>query len=273
MAEKVIGGFSRGDIAFLLETVDPRLLARIDTISFDPVIIEKILSQETDKLFRRIMLADDILARISPLFFFEVSLRKALADLRTRSYTLERTGSQKIPVFDSQKTVEFLSQKKILRYLSEMLTSFTRIESYTRRLRVRKGIWRRVRFSEMDLDSLIMQAEASDEEHRFVFYKRAADLCLFMLGMFPEHVSPDFSFSSGDKPRLFLGSRRSAEDYELEGRRFYGLAAAHRTAAVLGLVEVFSQLYQNFNLARKPLNYLAEDILTLSKQRLFRSPG
>ncbi len=275
MTGKALSEFSQGDIVFLLETIDPRLLTKRDTIRNDLVIIERMLSQETDKLFRRIMVMDEgiVLARISPSFFFEILLRKALIDLSTHSYTIERMGSQKVAIFDSQKAVGFLSQGKILKYLAGMLASFTKVEGFTLRTRVRKGIWRRIRFSEMDLDSLIRLGEATDEEHRFGFYKRAADLCLFMLGMFPEHANPDSRYSFSDKPWLSLRSRRSAEDYEPEGKRFYKLAAEHKVANTLGLAEVFCQLHQNFNLAKKPLNYLAESILIIRKQRLFPSLG
>ena len=90
MEGRLFSEFSQGDIAFLLETIDPRLLTKIDTIKNDPVIIERMLSQEADKLFRRIMVMGEgsVLASISSTFFFEVLLRKALIDLGTRSYTI-----------------------------------------------------------------------------------------------------------------------------------------------------------------------------------------
>jgi hypothetical protein len=40
-------------------------------------------------------------------------------------------------------------------YLVDMLTSFTKIESYAISIRVRKGAWKKIRFSDLDIHSLI----------------------------------------------------------------------------------------------------------------------
>lgn len=272
MVEKLSAEFSDSDVLFLVETVDPRLVAKIDILKSDPIILEGMLDQEAGKLFQRIMLMSEerIMARISPRFLFEVLLRRALKELESQSYTLERTASQRIPVFDSREVVQFLTNKTVLKYLADMLSSFTRIESFTVPVRVRKGIWRKIRFNDMDIDSLARLCEAVDEEHRFGFYKRIADLCLFMLGMFPEYVTRDFRYSlSGEvRPRPFRRLRRSAEDYEEEGRRFYKLAGEHKNARILELTEVLWQLHEKFNLAKKPLNYISENFLQFKKQKL-----
>ena len=76
--------------------------------------------------------------------------------------------------------MDLLSQKQIRDYLAEMLVSFTRIESFTLPVRVRKGIWRKYRFNDLNVDSLIRYCQAVDEEYRFRFYKRIADVCLFL---------------------------------------------------------------------------------------------
>ena len=267
--------FSESDILFLTETVDPALLSKIDTIKNDPDIIEGMMEQEAGRLFQRIMLIDDerITAKITPRFLFEVLLRTARRELENQAYTVERTVSQKIPIFDSPEVVRFLSNKAVLKYLADMLTSFTRIESFTLPVRVRKGIWRKIRFNDMDIDSLLRFCQATDEEHRFGFYKRIADLCLFILGMFPEYVITDFRYPSSGKarPKLFGRLRRSAEDYEEEGRRFYKLAGEHRDAAVLDLAEVLNQLHEKFYLAKKPLNLISERFLQFKKGKLFPS--
>lgn len=49
MAEELLKGLSDNDILFLLETVEPRLIARIETIKGDPSIIEGILEQENER--------------------------------------------------------------------------------------------------------------------------------------------------------------------------------------------------------------------------------
>jgi len=275
MADIPASEFSESDILFLTETVDPALLSKIDTIKNDPDIIEGMMEQEAGRLFQRIMLIDDerITAKITPRFLFEVLLRTARRELENQAYTVERTVSQKIPIFDSPEVVRFLSNKAVLKYLADMLTSFTRIESFTLPVRVRKGIWRKIRFNDMDIDSLLRFCQATDEEHRFGFYKRIADLCLFILGMFPEYVITDFRYPSSGKtrPKLFGRLRRSAEDYEEEGRRFYKLAGEHRDAAVLDLAEVLNQLHEKFYLAKKPLNFISEHFLQFRKEKLFPS--
>ncbi len=275
MTGALLAKFSESDIRFLVETVAPRLVTKIDAIKGDPTFVDSLLDQEAGRLFQRIMLMGEerIMSRISPRFLFEVLLRTALRDLESQSYTVERTATQRIPVFDSADVVQFLSNKAVLKYLADMLASFTRIESYTLPVRVGRGVWRKVRFSDMDIDSLVRLCQAVDEEHRFGFYKRIADLCLFILGMFPEYVTSDFLYPGTGElpPRLWGRRRRSAEDYEEEGRRFYQLAGEHRSAAALELAEVLGQLHEKFNLAKKPLNYISENLLQFRKQRLFPS--
>jgi len=154
-----------------------------------------------------------------------------------------------------------------------MLASFTRIESFTWSVRVRKGIWRKVRFNDMDIDSLLRFCQAVDEGQRFAFYKRIADLCLFILGMFPEYVTAGYHYpsSGGARPGFFGRLRRSTGDYEEEARWFYRLAGEHRDAALLDLAGVLRQLHDGFNLAKKPLNYISEHFLRFKKERLFPS--
>ena len=91
--------------------------------------------------------------------------------------------------------------------------------------------------------------------------------------MFPEYVTMDYRYPSSGKtrPKLFGRLRRSAEDYEEEGRRFYKLAGEHRDAAVLDLAEIFQQLHDKFNLAKKPLNHISEHFLQFRKEKLFPS--
>jgi len=273
MARELTAGLSDGDVLFLVETVKPQLVTKIDTLKGDPSIIEAMLEQEAGKLFQRIMLMSQerVMARITPRFLFEVLLRRALRELESQSYTVERTASQKIPVFDTGEVVQFLTDKTILKYLADMLSSFTRIESFTLPVRVRRGVWRKLKFNDMDIDSLVRFCQAVDEERRFGFYKRIADLCLFILGMFPEYATSDYRYPFSDevRPQPLGRLRRSAEDYEEEGRRFYRLAGEHKDAESLELTEVLWQLHQKFNLAKKPLNYISENFLQFKKQKLF----
>ncbi len=62
--------------------------------------------------------------------------------------------------------------------------------------------------------------------------------------------------------------RISPEDYEKEGRKFYKLAAEHPSAKELDLAETFWALYENFQKAKKPLNFISDHYLQYTRQRL-----
>jgi hypothetical protein len=267
--------FSPGDIYFLISTVDPDLLKRIDSISNDPEFIERMMEQGAVKVFHRIMLLDEneLTTNITPRFLFEILLRTARFELNNRGYTIERSSSMKVPVFDSRDVVDFMENGEVIRYLADMLTSFTKIQSYTIPIRVRKGFWRRIRFNDMDIDSLMRYCQTVEESSRFRIYKRIADLCLFLLGIFPEHVTPvlSSSFSRQTGSRMFGRMRRSAQEYAEEGSRFYKLAAEHRDSSTTGSTGVLLQLHDQFDLARKPLNYISENLIQFKKVKLFPS--
>ncbi len=224
-----------------------------------------------EKVFRRVMADEDIILRISPALHFEILLRKTLKELEHVSHTVERTRSQAIPVFDAKEVVSLLAKQAILDYLVDMLSSFTRINSYVIPVRVRKGIWRKIRFNDMDIDALSRLCETADEESRFSLYKRIADVCLFILGIFPEHIQFDYRYplSGEERPKVAGRLRRSMEDYEEEGRRFYKLAAEYHSAGIVELSEVLWLLHENFNTAKKPLNFISEHYLHYRKHNLF----
>lgn len=224
-----------------------------------------------DKVFQRVTTDEEIFLKISPTLYFEVLLRKAVAELEVASHTLERAGRQSIPVFDAPEVVELLSEPSLLDYLAQMLASFIRIQSYTVPVRVRPGVRRRIHYNDMDIDSLLRFAVTVDEEHRFAYYKRIADVCLFISGLFPEYAFFDYRYPmSGQTRTLTTGRiRRSIEDYEEEGRRFYGLAKEHEMARMLHLTEVFGLLRERFNQARKPLSFISAHYLHARKQQMF----
>ncbi|RLC95827.1 MAG: hypothetical protein DRI40_04845 [Chloroflexi bacterium] len=276
MGSKTTIPFSDSDILFLVETVEPRLADRIDTFKDDPVIVEGMLEQEAERVFQRITtMGEEVLARISPRFLFEVLLRKTRREIESQKYTVERTATQRVPVFDANQVAEFLANRSVLTYLADMLTSFVRIESYVVTTRVRKGIWRKLRFNDMDIDCLTEMCQAVDEEYRFGFYKRIADVCLFISGMYPEYAAFDYRYPSlGEaRPSFTRRLRRDMADYEEEGRRFYKLAAEHQSARLLELSEVFWLLHGNFAVAKKPLNFMSEHYLQHRKSTLFGLRG
>jgi hypothetical protein len=184
---------------------------------------------------------------------------------------LEKTGTVKVPVFDSEDVVKLLANEAVLTYLADMLSSFTKIESYTITFKGKKGIWKKIRFNDLDIHSLMRFCDVVEDAYRFAFYKRIADVCLFILGIFPEYVERDYRypFSRQVRPQIRGRLRISPQDYEKEGRRFYKLAAEHVSASKLNLSEVFWALHGDFQKARKPLNLIAEHYLQYQRQNIF----
>ncbi|RPJ02651.1 MAG: hypothetical protein EHM36_12180, partial [Deltaproteobacteria bacterium] len=144
------------DLDFLVETVSPGIL--------DKIRLRQILREdegfrnsfiEDERVFRRLMDEEEIFVKISPSLFFEILLRKVARDLKGTSYTVERSGKVKIPVFDAKEVAGFLDRKPLLHYLADMLSSFTRVESYTISLQIREGIEEKIRFSDLDIFSLM----------------------------------------------------------------------------------------------------------------------
>ncbi|NVM27178.1 MAG: hypothetical protein HWN70_14860, partial [Desulfobacterales bacterium] len=220
------------DLDFLVETASPEVT--------DKPGLKQIITEDEDfrntfigdeKVFRRLMDDEEIFLKISPTFFFEILLRKAANDLEQASYTIEKTSTMRIPVFDTKDVVELLAKESLLIYLADMLSSFTKIESYTISFRVRKGVWKKIRFNDLDIFSLMSFCEAVEDDYRLGFYKRIADICLFILGIFPEYAERDYRypFSGEVRPQIRGKARISPEDYEKEGRRFYKLAAEHQS--------------------------------------------
>jgi hypothetical protein len=224
-----------------------------------------------ERVFNKLMADDEIFLKISPTLFFEILLHNAARVLSQTSYTLEKTRRMSIPVFDAQELAELLNDQSILAYLANMLSTFTRIESYTVSFRIRKGFWKKIRFNDMDIISLIRFSEAVDDEFRLGLYKRIADLCLFILGIFPDYAERSYRYLlSGEiRPQLAASVKISPEEYEQKGQQFYKLAAEHQAAVEMDLSDIFWALHENFQKAKKPLNFIADYYLTTKRQILF----
>jgi hypothetical protein len=217
------GRLSEGDLNFLIETVSPEIreksgLGRI--IREDEDFRKSYAGDE--KVFRRVMGDEEILLKISPALFFEILLRRTSSDLEVAGYTLETDRTMKIPIFDTREVLDLLAREPVLLYLAEMLASFTRVESYALSVRVGKGIWEKIRFNDLDIQSLKSICDVVDEEYRLGLYKRIADICLFILGIFPDYARRDYRypFSGQLRPHLRGKFRISPEDYEKEGGDF-----------------------------------------------------
>jgi hypothetical protein len=257
---------------FLADTLMPESRDReriADLVRDDEGFISAML--DDDRLFRRLIAEEQILLRVSPWLFFAVLLRRARRDLEQETFTVERRSRQKVLIFDTDRVIQLLKQEPLRDYLVVMLASFTRVESVTVPVRVRKGVWRRYRASDLDVESLMRYCQALKEEFRFELYKRIADVCLFLAGMFPEYIEAQHRYPSSRQLRPRAKGRicRSLEDYEAHGRAFYRLAAEHERARVERLDDVLATLSENFVLAEKPLAFLADRYLRFSRHSLF----
>jgi hypothetical protein len=256
---------SRNDRLFLVETLmpgygDPDRAA--DAISGHEPAIETMLDDE--RLFRRLIGDEEVLVRVSPRLFFSVLLRRARQDLKKETFTVERRQQQKVVLFDADRVARLLDQEALRDYLAALLASFTHVESITLPVRVKQGVWRRYRVSDLDVESLERFGAAADPAQRFEAYKRIADVCLFLTGMFPDYVN-----SRPSSVRARASRYRTREDYEAHGQAFYRLASEHDRAQAEGLAGVLATLSDQFVLAEKPLAFLADRYLRFNRYRLF----
>ena len=265
-------GLAERDLDFLVETVSPetrdkRRLKQV--IREDRDIRNSYVGDE--KVFQRLMDEEETFLKISPILFFEILLRKAAQDLERAKYTVEKSKTMKIPVFDTQEVVGLLNREDLLFYLADMLSSFTRVESYVIPVKIREGIWERVRFNDLDILSLMRFSQLVEDEHRLGFYKRIADICLFIMGIFPDFAERDYRypFSGQVRPHVRGKLRIGPEDYAAEGQKFYKLAAEHPSAKEVRLEEIFWALHRDFLKAKKPLNFIADHYLQYRRDRFF----
>jgi hypothetical protein len=238
----------------------------------DEDILEAMLADE--KLFH--ILEDDpqSLLQVSPHLFFTVLLNRVKGELNNRSYTMENDFGAHAVVFDSAVVAGFLEDRGIRNYLADMLVSFVRINSYTIPVRVRKGIWRKYRFSDYDIDSLMRYSEVLSEEQRFPSYKRIADICLFTRGIFHDHAQ-----LMRVRASITGKGKQELENY---GRYFYKAAAeyaalmeqqsltAEEQRRLREIIEILLKLSEHFATAVKPLTFMANHYLEPFKDELFQ---
>lgn len=263
---------SRHDLLFMIETLIPERDDRehiADSVQGDEPLIEAML--DDDRLFQRLMDSDGPLVQVSPWLFFTVLLRQARRDLQQETFTMEKRHRQKVILFDTDRVIELLDEDPVRDYLAVLLASFTRVESVTVRVRVRERLWRRYRSNAFDVEGLTRYCQALEKEFRFDCYRRIADVCLFLSGMFPEHIEAQYRYPVSGQLRPRMKSRvvTSREDYEAHGRAFYQLAAQHERARPEGLDGVLATLSENFIIAEKPLAFLTERYLPFTRHQLF----
>lgn len=251
------------DLDFLVRTVATRRqdYDHIKSIVRDKAgLLEPMLGE--GQLFQRVM-AEEAWARLSPYLFFSILLRQAWRDLGKEAYTLERlSAAQRLPVFDSHRVSLLLEDPEVREYLVDMLASFSRAESAVVYHRQRGKLYRRS-FSDMDMDDMLELSQGVAPQFRFSFYKRIADIALFIVGVFPDCAADALAPGSS---RLRLAGRRlrTLEEYQEEGRRFYQLAAEQGEGEPK-VLSALGKIAQNFELAKKPLSLVSERYIPFSR--------
>ncbi len=209
---------------------------------------------------------------LTPRLLFAVLLIRAREDLRTRPFTFEKGTNRMMVIFDTKLIVQLLAQKPVLVYLSRMLASFSKVRSVSVTVPVRPGIWRRYSFSDFDVESLIRFGEVADEARRFAIYKRIADLCLFTVSIFPEYLLPTVAGEGSTRRLVRNREKKRIEDYNECGKYFYKEAARLPDPAAEEARAVLAELSEKFEIAVKPLGFLADHYLGALRTRTF-TPG
>jgi hypothetical protein len=262
--------FKDEDLLFLIKvlmpgTDDKQKMIRV--LREDEEILEGMLADE--KVFRHLL--DDPLSvlRVSPALFFAILLTRVKSDLEREPFTIERSGGFSMALFDTPQILQLLENREFRAYLTDMLVSFVRINSFSTAVPVRRGVWRRVRFSDFDIDSLVAYGSAIDDSLRFPVYKRIADICLFTLGIFSPSERADKDPVTFLQAKSTIRAKRSRDEYIVQGISFYTLASRHKEAQARRLSEVLSTLAEKFTLAAKPLSFMSSRYLEPFKENVF----
>lgn len=253
---------SDSDLRFVVETVAPerRDPERVVELLRDKEDLQAPLLEDP-RLAERLLNEREVFVRVSPYLLFAVLLRRLRRDLEAKGFVLEADPQgRRLPVFAAREAADLLDTPELSEYLIELLCSFVRTHSGTLYWRER-GVWRKRRFSDLNLDDLIALCEVVEAQFRPPLYKRAADLALFLSGVYPDYGSLRRPF------RRQLAGGRTLPEYEREGRRFYTLAA--REPARPWPASVFEAMAERFTLAREVLNTLSEQYLKPLREECF----
>ena len=216
----------------------------------DPALAEALQSEITP------------IIRVSPYLYFAVLLRQAYEDLKRKPYTFEKETHKMLVIFDTKAILDLMQKKRMMIYLARMLASFTKIRTHSVTIRVRNGTWRRIRYSDFDVECLISYCEAMDEQYLFPVYQRIADICLFTMGI--------YALASADEAETRSPRRRRSGHYREYGPQYYLTAANHPDAMTGEMRETLVELAESFELAIKPLAFMADHYIGSLKTKLFR---
>ncbi len=264
-------GLTFSDLAFIREALgtDAPAEGEMPALLADEEHRARMLGSQ--RLFDALLPHDGSLTAVSPRLFFEALLRRAVEELQGARHTFERTGSvsgERVPVFDAAEVAAFAAQPRILHYLAAMLSSFTKVHSHTERIWVRRGVVRKVRYSDLDVHSMLRLIQQTEEHERLPLYRRTGDLCLLILGVFPDFAATAQRHPGTGALRAQSSWRRrlSTEEYETVAAEMYDHAARYDTGEMASIHRALSHHVTD---AKKPLNFMAEHYLGFRRNRLF----
>ena len=268
-----------------LTGADLRLLATITGTAPGPDALPQALAdpQVFKAIFGPGAAASGEAVLASPFLAFAVAVHRAAADLATVGYVTERSlARQRVPLFDAPDLRDFLGSADRRLFLTELLTSFTRVASGRYRVTV-GGRSRTRRFSELDPIRLAGLLDAVPEESRPGVYRRLGDVALFLSGVFPDYVA-NRMFGPASAPRLLRAAHVPVQDRErlaatpdlelLEqlGARWYRSALALAPVRT-GRLDVVAEVADRFRQARRVLNHVADRYLIGPDNPWLVTPG
>lgn len=217
---------------------------------------------------------------VSPFLTFAVAVHRTATALEEATFVEERLGTrQRIPVFDAAGLRAVLRDPLRRYFFVELLASYTRVSSGVTWRRTALG-WRRQRFSELDPARLVTLLDVVEPMERPGVYRRLGDLCLFLLGVFPDHPPRPVGAAAD---RLLRHSGIRADDvadldgvalFERLGSTWYRTAtrlASTTGQPVTGTLAVVGQVADHFREARRALNVVTDRYLFPLRSRWF--PG
>ena len=177
---------SDADLKFIVETLTPDIRdhSRVSGAVRDkPEILDAMIGDP--RLVERALDDEEVVVHISPRLLFTILLRQTRRDLDNQPYINEiGERGEVIPVFESSRVANLLDEEPSREYLASMMSSFSKTQS-TVVYSLERGRLRKRRFSSMDMDDMIHAARHADPEERPDYYRRVADIALFMTGVFP----------------------------------------------------------------------------------------
>ncbi len=228
---------------------------------------------------------DATLETVSPVLVFASVVHQGAREIGEHAHLPERDGSGAIiPVFDGSRVARFATSEGSVRFLVELLGSYTRVMSGPRWEKTR-GRWRRRRFSELNPAQLAQLAVSLPLDERTGPYRRLGDLALFLNGVFPDHAARA-RLSPLDLERIIASLPRGHADAAVRlvqsnrvdatgpvlatlGPDWYRLAA--RLVPIPSMTGELTRIADHFDEARRFLNFVTDRYLFPRRDRLFPS--